>query len=63
MGPKSGCNQTYVEIIETDSNIAPTRFCGTDDPAPYKARSNQLYISDFFKLQNFSLSIIPNMYP
>lgn len=44
MGPKSGCNQTYVEIIENDESIAPTRFCGTDNPAPYKAKSNQLKV-------------------
>lgn len=44
MGPKSGCNQTYVEILEKDESTAPTRFCGTDNPAPYKAKSNQLKV-------------------
>lgn len=42
MGAKSGCELNYVEISEQDENIAPSRFCGTDDPAPYKAKTNQL---------------------
>lgn len=44
MGPRSGCSQNYVEILEKDGSIAPTRFCGTDNPAPYKAKSNQLKV-------------------
>lgn len=42
MGAKSGCNQTFVEII--DEAYAPIFYCGGDEPAPYKATTNQLKI-------------------
>lgn len=44
MGSQATCELNYVEIIENDETIAPTRFCGKDDPAPYKAKSNQLKV-------------------
>ena len=44
MGPQSTCEQNYVEIFEQSENIAPTRFCGKDNPAPYKAKSSQLKV-------------------
>lgn len=44
MGPKATCEQNYVEIIEMDENTQSTKFCGTDNPAPYKARSSKLKV-------------------
>lgn len=44
MGSRATCELNYVEIIEKDPNIAPTKFCGKDEPAPYKAKTNQLKI-------------------
>lgn len=44
MGSRSTCDLNYVEISENDENIATTRFCGSDNPAPYKAKSNQLEV-------------------
>lgn len=53
MGSKATCELNYVEIIENDQNISPTKFCGTDDPAPYKAKSNQLKVH-FKSSMNFA---------
>lgn len=53
MGPKTTCELNYVEIIESDDSIAPTKFCGTDEPAPYKARSSQLKVH-FKSSMNFA---------
>ncbi|XP_031624566.1 cubilin homolog [Contarinia nasturtii] len=44
MGPRSTCELNYVEIIENDENLAATKFCGADNPAPYKARSSQVKV-------------------
>lgn len=44
MGPPATCELNYVEIYEQSANIAPTKFCGKDNPAPYKAKSNQLKV-------------------
>lgn len=38
------CDVNYLEIIEFDDNIAPTKFCGTESPAPYRGRSNRLKV-------------------
>lgn len=43
MGTKATCPQNYLEIIESDE-AAPTKFCGDDNPAPYKARSNRVRV-------------------
>lgn len=43
MGTRS-CDINYLEIIEFDDNIAPTKFCGTESPAPYRGRSNSLKV-------------------
>lgn len=44
MGPRSTCELNYVEIIENDESLSPTKFCATDSPAPYKARSSQVKV-------------------
>lgn len=44
MGSKTTCETNYVEIIENDENVASTKFCGSDSPAPYKGASNQLKV-------------------
>lgn len=44
MGSSARCDVNYVEVIEKDPSIASTKFCGKDEPAPYKAKSNQLKI-------------------
>lgn len=44
MGPQATCERNYVKIYEQSANIAPTKFCGKDVPAPYKAKSNQLKV-------------------
>lgn len=44
MGSPATCELNYVEISEQSESIAPTRFCGKDVPAPYKAKSNQLKV-------------------
>lgn len=44
MGPRATCELNYVEIIEMDESLPSTKFCGTDDPAPYKAKSSQLKV-------------------
>ena len=53
MGPKSTCESNYVKIIEKDDSIPPIQFCGTDNPAPYKSKSNQLKVQ-FKSSLNFS---------
>lgn len=44
MGATASCELSYVEIYEQSGNSAPTRFCGKDTPAPYKAKSNELRV-------------------
>lgn len=52
MGSRS-CDVNYVEIIEMDENIDSIKFCGTENPAPYKARTNRLKVH-FKGSTNFS---------
>lgn len=44
MGPRSTCELNYVEIIESDESLPSTKFCGSDNPVPYKAKSSQLKV-------------------
>lgn len=44
MGTRSTCEQNYVELIETDENLPTTKFCGSDNPAPYKSKTNKLNV-------------------
>lgn len=52
MGTRS-CDENYLEIIEFDDTIEPTKFCGSESPAPYKGRSNRLKVH-FKSSTNFS---------
>lgn len=53
MGPKTTCELNYVEIIEFDETIPPTKYCGSDNPAVYKARANRLKVH-FKSSRNFA---------
>ncbi|XP_055295203.1 cubilin homolog [Sitodiplosis mosellana] len=44
MGLRATCDSNYVELIENDDTVPPTKFCGTDEPAPYRAKSSRLEV-------------------
>lgn len=46
------CAQNYLEVIESN-DAPPTKYCGEDNPAPYKGRSNRLSVH-FKSTANFA---------
>lgn len=44
MGSKQSCDNNFVEVFDSNSERTTRKFCGADNIAPIKGKTNTLYI-------------------